>query len=294
MTALIAKAAADERAPAEAGKGLHDPDVMVRVRIVNALVNVAEPERSIELLLEAARDPHWAVRQAAITGLAKVGGDAAFTAIGEATHDPDVNVRRTAVASLRAFNAPQSNRFLVGALKDPEPAVALEAKNGLALRGLTPEWATGKVLEESGERAEAFRAYVSDLAAPRAPEWIDRSRDPVLEAKRRHIMELARALTPPPEVPETARQELADGKTALKAARVPADCFRAAEHFVRAREAAPWSPDIYLNLAAALEQAGEYVLAARDLDWYLIAAPSAPDAAKVQKRIAALKKKAER
>jgi hypothetical protein len=124
---------------------------------------------------------------------------------------------------------------------------------------------------------EQLNQYVADLR-----------KNPADDALREKIIKLALMLNPKPAVPEEATVAAAKGKTIFTHASDTGsheDLKVAADAFAKASLLAPWVPDYYFNEAAALEKAGQFDNAVRALNFYLMAAPNAPDAGEVRGRI---------
>lgn len=117
---------------------------------------------------------------------------------------------------------------------------------------------------------------------------------PTDTALREKIIELARSIKPAPTVPEEARKAFVRGNSAFADAKNTEEFERAITLYRDASTHAPWWGDVYFNLAKALEQRQHYGEAVTCLKLYLLAAPSAPDARKVQDKIYVLEEKAER
>lgn len=104
-------------------------------------------------------------------------------------------------------------------------------------------------------------------------------------ALRERVIAAARALKPPPALPEAAERHLARGEAAIERAKSPADFVLAVREFEQATRAAPWHAAAYFNLGVAQEKAGQPKDAIGSFKLYLLAAPGASDAAAVKKRL---------
>ena len=113
-------------------------------------------------------------------------------------------------------------------------------------------------------------------------------------ALREKIIKLATSITPALAVPLEA--EKFDGRAlyAFKNAKSESEMLNSAREYMKAADAAPWVADYYFNLCAILEKANRPTEAIRACKFYLIAAPAAPDAGDVRKRIAGLEYAVER
>jgi len=97
---------------------------------------------------------------------------------------------------------------------------------------------------------------------------------------------LARSVSPPPAIPQEAKEEMAKGNAAFKLANQPDDFDKAVEHFRKAARHAPWWPAPYYNIAMVQEKQREFLLAKVYYKDYLLAAPDAADAQAVKEKIA--------
>jgi tetratricopeptide (TPR) repeat protein len=102
------------------------------------------------------------------------------------------------------------------------------------------------------------------------------------EALREKIINLARTLAPPPELPEETTRRMARGVAAFKDAKSVSDYKDAVAEFEKATLAAPWYADAYYNLGKARAKAEDYAGASVSLKLYLLAAPGAKDAAEAK------------
>jgi len=92
-------------------------------------------------------------------------------------------------------------------------------------------------------------------------------------------------MKPAPAVPEEAKRHLVRGKAAFKGAKEARDFNDAADEFKKALLYAPWLAEGYYNLGVIQDKASDYDDAMKNLKFYLIAAPKAPDAEKVKELI---------
>lgn len=125
---------------------------------------------------------------------------------------------------------------------------------------------------------EQLQQYVTQLQA-----------NPSDDALRTKIIQLALTLDPKPKIPEEATVADGKAKTIFSHATSPDDLKAAAAAFAQASLLAPWVPDYYFNEGAALEKAGQFEDAVRALNYYLLAAPNAPDAGEVRGKIEGIK-----
>lgn len=112
------------------------------------------------------------------------------------------------------------------------------------------------------------------------------------DALRQKIIETARAMTPPPPIPEEARRFFARGRAAVDLAQDTGGFLKAADEFREALNVAPWSAEGYYNLGVVLEKAGNFGEAMADFKLYLLAAPGAKDAEAVRDKVYGLDYKA--
>jgi len=109
------------------------------------------------------------------------------------------------------------------------------------------------------------------------------------------IVNMARMLTPPPAVPQEARDEMVKGMAAFKLAKRPEDFAEAEAHFSKASHLAPWLPAPYFNLALAQEklalargQQNKFFDAKSSFEKYLIAATDPKDTQEGKQKMAEL------
>jgi len=109
------------------------------------------------------------------------------------------------------------------------------------------------------------------------------------------IVRLARSLTPPPAVPQEARDEMVKGMAAFKMAKRPEDFAEAEAHFSKASQLAPWIPEPYFNLALAQEklayaqgQQHKFLDAKNSLGKYLLAVTDSKDTQAGKQKMAEL------
>jgi len=103
-------------------------------------------------------------------------------------------------------------------------------------------------------------------------------KDPQNVALRKRIFILAAGLTEPPTIPEEARQLFVLATDQIKHAATPAALDQPIALLHKALEIAPWWGNAYFNLSRALEMAGQYDDAAKQLNYYLELKPSETDA----------------
>ena len=121
---------------------------------------------------------------------------------------------------------------------------------------------------------QTLNQYVSDL-----------QKNPNDYALREKIIRHVQTMRPAPAVPEEAKRHLVRGKAAFKGAKEARDFQDAADEFKKALLYAPWLAEGYYNLGVIQDKAGHYDDAMKNLKFYLIAAPKAPDADKVKELV---------
>lgn len=139
-------------------------------------------------------------------------------------------------------------------------------------------------------------ASVISFAGPR--EEFDRlvrevQASPQDNALREHVISAALALKLPPAVPVDARRHIARAQGAVELARTPEEMAPAIAELDKALHIAPWLAEGYYNRGIIADKAGRYADAVRDLRFYLLAAPGAVDAGKVEMLLAKVEYKAE-
>lgn len=139
----------------------------------------------------------------------------------------------------------------------------------------------GQEAEAKGSLREAFDHYLKAIQALPTPPPIETN-----DRLRKHIINIVLQLTPPPAIPEEARQHAAYALAAIQLAeKEPRQLMSAIEELEYSLKIAPWWPEAYFNSAAVSEKAELYFEAARLLRFYLLAAPNAKDAPAVQQKI---------
>ena len=121
---------------------------------------------------------------------------------------------------------------------------------------------------------QTLNQYIADL-----------QKNPNDYALREKIIRHVQTMRPAPVVPEEAKRHLVRGKAAFKGAKEARDFQDAADEFKKALLYAPWLAEGYYNLGVIQDKAGQYDDAMKNLKFYLIAAPKAPDAEKVKELV---------
>jgi len=111
-------------------------------------------------------------------------------------------------------------------------------------------------------------------------------------ALREHVVKKTATSKPRPVVPEEARRALIQGNAAFSSAQSADDYDRAAQHFVDARNLAPWWGNAYFNLAKTREKQGKFGEAIANLKLFILSAPPAGEARSAQDHIYAMEDKA--
>lgn len=109
------------------------------------------------------------------------------------------------------------------------------------------------------------------------------------DALRTQVIKLAASLDMLPAAPPQMDEFSGQAKFILGHATSLADFSNAADAYVKASLLAPWVADNYLNAAVSLEKANRYADALRFYQFYLLAAPDAPDAKSAREHIGGLK-----
>ncbi|TBR26411.1 ankyrin repeat domain-containing protein [bacterium] len=132
----------------------------------------------------------------------------------------------------------------------------------------------------AGEAGRAFAGYLAAYAA--CPEGSERER---AFAK---LLDVARLMRPAPEVPEQALNHAERAQAFIKFARDAAGFAKAAAEYQMAAELAPWWAEAYFNQGLAREKAGDPRGAAESFKRFLKAAPGAPEAEDVRRKLVEL------
>lgn len=145
----------------------------------------------------------------------------------------------------------------------------------------------------------AFLAPVSSAYAQSQHEQLNQmvqqlQKAPSDTALREKIINLAAGIKPASLVPTAAERLEGRAQYAFKNAKSEAEILDAAREYLKAVEAAPWVAGYYFDLCTILEKANRPAEAIRACKLYLIAAPAAPDAGDVRKRVAGLEYAVER
>lgn len=109
------------------------------------------------------------------------------------------------------------------------------------------------------------------------------------DALREQIIKLAAGLDMKPAAPPEMDELSGKAKFILGHAASPSDFSNAADAYVKASLLAPWVPENYFNAGVSFEKANRYADAIRFYQFYLLAAPDAPDAKSAREHIGGLK-----
>jgi tetratricopeptide (TPR) repeat protein len=146
------------------------------------------------------------------------------------------------------------------------------------------EQSAGDAANRAGHLREALQHYLMALRG--LPKY------PLVEIDqplREKIVKIVASIDPPPSIPEDAQRHAAYANIALQQAGGPSggasDLDNCIDEWEEALRLAPWWAEAYYNLGLALEKRERYAEAARNLQFYLHAAPKAKDADTVQERI---------
>ena len=141
---------------------------------------------------------------------------------------------------------------------------------------------SAKQAEATGNLRQALTQYTAALQS--VPENSEQE-----QQLREKIIALAQKITPAPTVSSEVIDYEGRAEAAVGMAKTPSDFLDAAKEYKKALLAAPWLAKDYFNLAVVLEKAEKQKEAIRNYNFYLLAAPNAPEKIEVQKKIAGLK-----
>lgn len=154
---------------------------------------------------------------------------------------------------------------------------------GLALSGPVDadELSDAQAAERAGQYARALQLYTAALGKTAPGSGEERA---VVE----QAIGAARKVKPAPKAPDAAIPFEGRAEAIAKRAQSPADFAKAADEYRQALRVAPWVSPYAFNAGVLLEKAERPAEAVTYLKLYLLAAPDAPDARDVQKKIAGL------
>ncbi len=113
-------------------------------------------------------------------------------------------------------------------------------------------------------------------------------------ALRERIIKHVQKMKHAPAIPAEAIKYEGAAEYVFNDAKSEADYLEAAKQYEKALLIAPWSAMDYFNSGVAYEKAGHYNNAITQFNFYLLAAPKAPDANAVRKKIGGLEYAAEK
>ena len=157
----------------------------------------------------------------------------------------------------------------------------LTSSTVLSAQQQNTEESVAQTAEQAGKMREALTHYVTALQQATPGSDAD-------QRLREKIIAMAQKLTPPPSPPDAVKTHIDRGRAAVQAAHDPEGLRRAVVEFREASKLAPWLGNIYFNLGAIEEKAGQAGDAIRDFKLYLLASPSASDADRVREKIVGL------
>lgn len=157
---------------------------------------------------------------------------------------------------------------------EPEAAQALQAYIQAKAQESKDVESEADKTTRTGDIGKALALYVK--AAQKAPAGTEESR-----RLREKIVYYALSLDPPPQIPERAEKNMSRAEAYLSRE----DYFSAIEELVQASARAPWWDKAYYQLAVAQEKTQDYAGALENYKLYLKAAPLAPDAPAVLKKL---------
>jgi len=131
--------------------------------------------------------------------------------------------------------------------------------------------------QDSTNAADTLRQYVADFQ--KSPD------DQELRNIKEKIIKLAATMNPKPEIPDDANRHFVKAATFMKEAKDKSDYQLAVDEYQQALLLAPWWGAAYYNEGVALQSAGKYDLATKDLKLYLLTDPAEKDAAEAKNRI---------
>ncbi len=137
--------------------------------------------------------------------------------------------------------------------------------------------------ERAGDLRRAVKLYTAVLTYAPEPGSMQQTLG--------KIARLVAGLNPPPAIPADAFQQAAAGEVLLKQGKTRQDFAKAAEHFAKASQLAPWWGSAHYNLALACEGAGDPAGAIRAYEAFLIVEPGTSQAGLVRARIPSLQPK---
>jgi hypothetical protein len=149
-------------------RGLEGGDPTVRVASCFGLAATAGGETAVTALTRVVEhDENVRVRTAATHALGVIGGGTPPAALLRAARDPELHVRREAVAALASFDDPESVQALAESLGDPDREIALRSASSVLLLGDSPRAgaAARAALDASRAWSVDYVRTIEELAA---------------------------------------------------------------------------------------------------------------------------------
>jgi tetratricopeptide (TPR) repeat protein len=141
-----------------------------------------------------------------------------------------------------------------------------------------PAEAADLLAEASRKRKQLEEAKAKDPRNIFAAGLKAFQQNPKDESLREKVIQLSIGLPEPPPIPEESRQLFVTATDQIKQASTPQALAQPIALLRKALEIAPWWANAYFNLSRALEMAGQYDDAARQLNYYLELKPAETDA----------------
>jgi len=136
----------------------------------------------------------------------------------------------------------------------------------------------GDKSRKAGDQDEALENYLAALKkTPRRTKTDFKIRKKIIRYVRSTELE--------PELPESANRHSIRAQAFLKRVESPEEYERVIDEFEKVLLLAPWWADAYFNLALVQEKSDDYSSATSNMKLYLLAAPDAPDAGDVRKKL---------
>ena len=157
------------------------------------------------------------------------------------------------------------------------PLQVTDGISDIKVRGEIVAVLQSAMLKKAGNPRELFKQLLAELKGNGKNETL-----------RKSVIDIALQLQPRPAIPAEAEQFEGRAQAAYRNARNEADMLAAAREYMKAADLAPWFANYYVDLCTILEKANRPPEAMRACKLYLLAAPTAADAADVRKRVAGL------
>jgi tetratricopeptide (TPR) repeat protein len=141
-----------------------------------------------------------------------------------------------------------------------------------------PAEAVDLLAEASRQRKQLKEALLKDPRVQFATGMSAFQQNPKDESLREKVIQLSIGLAEPPPIPEEARQLFLLATSQIQQANTPQALAQPIGLLRKALEISPCWGNAYFNLSRALEMAGQYDDAARQLNYYLELKPAEADA----------------